>query len=128
MHPSKPLLCSSLLLILLASPADAIGSATPIAGGNADGRRVWSRQFGSGTDDVATGVATDGAGNVVVTGATDGSLDGTNRGESDAFLAKIAPDGTMVWLRQLGSGSRDGASSTAIDRHGNIVIAGLTFG
>jgi hypothetical protein len=128
MQPSKALLWSSVLLILLASPPDAIGSATPVAGSDADARLAWVRQSGTAANDVAYGCATDGEGNIAVAGATEGSLDGTNEGESDAFVAKIDPDGNTVWIRQLGSSARDVAAATAFDRDGNIVIAGGTSG
>jgi hypothetical protein len=128
MPSSNAFLSTCLLFVLFASPVDAGGVATPVAGLDVEERRVWSRQLGSAAADVATGAATDDTGSIVVAGATEGGLNGASQGESDAFLAKLASDGKTLWVRQFGSSSRDAASSTAVDRDGYIVVAGLTFG
>ena len=52
------------------------------------GTKVWTRQLGSTAADFANSVAIDSNNNVYITGSTAGSLDGTNAGDRDAFLAK----------------------------------------
>ena len=47
---------------------------------DAAGDILWKRQLGTAEQDYATGVATDAAGNAYLTGVTDGSLGGPNRG------------------------------------------------
>ncbi|MBI3811521.1 MAG: SBBP repeat-containing protein [Nitrospirae bacterium] len=61
---------------------------------DADGNKLWTRQFGTAGTDTATGVAIDGSGNIYVTGYTYGDLDGNaNAGLADLFLVKYDADG-----------------------------------
>lgn len=67
-------------------------TAPPLSG-------LWTRQFGSSSDDYAYGVALDGSGNIVVVGYTWGTLPGNgqtwaNPGWTrDAFVRKYDPSG-----------------------------------
>ena len=62
---------------------------------NSSGTKQWTKQFGTSSTDWANGVAIDSSGNIVVTGYTDGSLDGnSNSGGSDLFLLKFDSSGT----------------------------------
>jgi hypothetical protein len=91
--------------------------------------RLWTPQFGTASDDKATGVATDSAGNVYLAGATDGALDGqTNAGGFDAFLMKYDAAGTRQWTRQLGTAAHDYALGVATDNTANVYAAGYTGG
>ncbi|HRQ40087.1 MAG TPA: SBBP repeat-containing protein [Chloroflexota bacterium] len=58
-----------------------------------DGNTLWTRQFGTISEDIAYGVATDSNGNAAVTGHTYGDLFGPNAGSIDAFLRVFTPDG-----------------------------------
>ena len=51
-----------------------------------DGNHRWTRQFGTSSDDGSIGVAADADGNVYATGDTNGALEGSNAGGSDAFI------------------------------------------
>ena len=95
------------------------------------GEPLWTRQLGSAAPDVARGVSIDASGAVLLTGDTRGVLDGAREGtDADAFVAKLGPDGEILYTRQLGSqpGYDDIAVGVATDRDGNVVIAGRTFG
>lgn len=92
------------------------------------GSLLWDHRFGTPVEDVATGVATDGTGNVLVTGFTAGALDSESAGLSDAFVRKYATGGTLVWARQFGTSGMDQATGVAVDPHGNVLIAGVTSG
>ncbi len=94
-----------------------------------DGTELWTRQFGSPTDDYASGARVDRAGNVYVVGRTAGALPGqTNLGGQDAFVRKYGPDGTEVWTSQFGSASNDAALGGGVDRAGNVYVVGSTEG
>jgi len=54
---------------------------------NNDGRRLWTRQFGTSEWDAVSGVAADTTG-VYAAGSTDGDLRGTNKGGGDGFVRK----------------------------------------
>ena len=57
---------------------------------DASGNWVWTRQYGSTTDDVALGIAVHVAGTIFVAGETGGGLDGnTNVGGNDLFVLKF---------------------------------------
>jgi len=56
---------------------------------DAAGDLQWTRQLGTSSDDVSSGVSADGLGNVYISGFTSGSLDRANNGSPDAFLAKV---------------------------------------
>jgi chitodextrinase len=90
--------------------------------------KVWDKQFGTPQDDAAYGVAMDGSGNAYVTGYTAGSLDGTNAGGNDIFLARYDPSGTQLWKTQLGTFQDDSARAVVVDGSANAFIAGTTAG
>jgi len=101
------------------------------------GTEVWAWKAGSysgGNLDIATGVAADGAGNVLVTGtfhsplAAFGGGTFTNRGNSDIFLARLDSAGTLQWTRQAGGAGEDTASGVALAADGSAYVAGATGG
>lgn len=107
------------------------GSDVFIAKYNRGGAKLWNRQFGTSAEDVALGVATDGAGNIFVSGSTNSTLPGSpvaNAGSYDAFLAKFDSAGNQLWLRQLGSTGYDAAFAIALDSSGSAYIAGPAGG
>ena len=94
---------------------------------DAKGLTLWSKQFGTSADDQATGVAVDATGNVYVTGATSGALEGANAGSSDGFLRKLDASGTTLWTRQFGTLGPESPKSLVVDSSGNAYIAGSTY-
>ena len=110
--------------------------ASPNAGGrdafvvklDKRGAQVWVEQFGSGGDDEAESVTVDAAGNVYVTGHTYGSLEGSNAGNSDFFLARYSSSGDQAWMKQFGSAGHDEADSVTVDAAGDLYITGHTYG
>jgi Beta-propeller repeat len=100
---------------------------------DAAGNQLWVRQLGTASYDAASGVATDGDGNVYLTGRTYGSLGGANRGGSDAWVAKYDAAGHQLWVRQLGTADYtddgiDDAFGVATDGEGNLYLTGWTLG
>jgi len=93
-----------------------------------EGALRWTRQFGTTSTDQSFGVATDGNGNVYVTGRTLGALEGDSAGFSDAFVRSFGSDGTVRWTRQFGTSTDDEARSVAADASGNVYVAGATLG
>lgn len=88
----------------------------------------WIRQLGTSSDEGSYGVSADSLGNVYISGYTEGSLDGTNAGDNDAFIAKYTNDGSLVWTRQLGTSGRDLSLGVSADGLGNVYISGFTAG
>jgi hypothetical protein len=93
-----------------------------------DGTKQWTRQLGTGVNDVAYAVAADSSG-VYVTGSTGGDLDGnTSAGDDDLFLVKYDSDGVKQWTRQLGTGVADIGRGAAMAAGGGVYVAGHTYG
>jgi len=108
---------------------DSAGSADAFVRSYAsDGTLRWTRQFGTSSSDVATGVATDASGNVYAVGSTGGALEGDSAGGFDAFVRSFDGDGTVRWTRQFGTSGGDSASGVASDASGNVYVAGRTGG
>jgi hypothetical protein len=103
------------------SPSTAAG-AKPIV---SDGGPLKARDFGTALDDFGYGIAANATG-VYAVGQTAGSLDGVNKGASDAFLRKY--DGGAVWAQQFGTRSADSANKVAVDTAGNSYVVGQTSG
>ncbi len=90
-----------------------------------DGNVVWTRQFGSASEDFASGVAAT-SGGIYVAGDTRGVLPGeSSAGAEDAFVRKYDIDGNVVWTRQFGRRSYDSATGVRASPAG-IYVAGYT--
>jgi hypothetical protein len=48
----------------------------------------------------------------------------TSAGSSDIFILKILPNGTLGWLRSIGSNASDEANNIAVDTDGSCIIVG----
>jgi len=92
---------------------------------NAAGEQQWiARYNGPGNSyDGATALAVDGAGNVYVTGESEGS--GTS---SDYATIKYNTAGVQQWFARYDDpgNSNDGASALAVDGIGNVYVTGST--
>ena len=77
-------------------------------------------------------IAVDTVGSVYVTGeafdslvTTPGAYDPTHNGQGDAFVTKLASDGTLVYSTFLGSEATEQALGIDVDLHGNAYIVGI---
>lgn len=96
---------------------------------DSEGILIWSRQLGLTTAGTYFyEVAVDGLGNALVTGRTFSSLEGTNSGGSDAFVAKYSNAGALDYIWQFGTERNDIASGIAVDQLGILYVAGATSG
>jgi hypothetical protein len=94
-------------------------------------RTIGSKSFGSANTDMANAVATDGSGNVYVTGFFEGSANfggatltspfGT---DLDVFIAKYSSAGAHAWSKNFPNTGNDEGSSIAVDSSGNVALAG----
>lgn len=89
---------------------------------------------GSGNGfDAAAGVAVDAAGAAYVVGTTEAvdfptvnAIDGTRGGLQDAFVMKLAPDGTRLYATYLGGSSYDDGVGIAARADGVAYVVGNT--
>lgn len=125
-----PALPTQTSLFAVVSPlvSDLAGNAVGAAHTWSFDVRPWTRQLGTTSADSAKAVAIDAAGNVYVAGETAGAMDGLSAGGADLFLAKFAPTGALLWVRQLGSAGEETVSAVATDAAGAIYAAGSTTG
>lgn len=94
----------------------------------------FSAVLGGAGQEYVSAVAADRAGNSYVAGVTfspdfpvtPGAVQTTFGGTSDAFVAKLGPDGKVLWSTFLGGILDDGATGIALDAAGNVLVSGWT--
>jgi len=93
----------------------------------------WSTYVGGGpSGDSGVDVAIDASGNIWTVGHTGspawavGGVDTSHNGGSDAFVAKVSPEGDILWSTYLGGGGNDYARSVAVNADGSAYVVGYT--
>ncbi|MFA5865354.1 MAG: SBBP repeat-containing protein [Phycisphaerae bacterium] len=93
----------------------------------------WAKSFGSADGDKIYSVASDGLGNIYVTGKFSGTVDfdpgpenvlRTSAGKSDVFLSKFSSSGEFLWVRIMGGNDNDIGNAVAADGSGNAYVVG----
>jgi hypothetical protein len=86
--------------------------------------------IGGGLRDTVLDTVVDRAGNIYLTGAFGGAMNlGSGatliaEGPFDAFVAKLRPDGTLVWATRAGGANGDVGGAIAVDEGGNVYVSG----
>jgi uncharacterized protein (TIGR03437 family) len=103
---------------------------------------IWLTYLGGQQDDVASGIALDGSGNIYVTGMTNSTNFPTRNAQNatylgargnilnpmgDAFLTKLNSSGTIVYSTYFGGTGDDWGMAVAVDSSGNAYITGATL-
>jgi hypothetical protein len=125
----------------LRGPTDFGGGSLSWAGGRdiflarfgATGIHQWSICFGDGSDQSGSQVATDGSGNILITGWSEGAVDFgggplPNIGGKDMFLAKFDTAGKYLWAQSFGSKFDQVGNAIATDGADNVVVTGFFEG
>jgi hypothetical protein len=123
------------------------GAAQTVYGGNGDAivakfnpvlsgaaSLVYSTYLGGSQSEIGADVAVDSQGNAYAVGQTFSSdfpvispLQGAKHGTSDVFLTEVNPRGSAFLLSTFLGGSADQlADNVAVDRGGNVYVAGWT--
>ncbi|HET7746423.1 MAG TPA: SBBP repeat-containing protein, partial [Vicinamibacteria bacterium] len=91
----------------------------------------WPQRFGGSSDETATAVARDSAGNVYTAGYFQGQatfgptvLTSTSPGQFDIFVAMMSKNGDWVWAVRAGGTLTDRAEGVAVDPNGNVYVSG----
>lgn len=131
--------------------ASAIAYQTTYGGGNydgyfvkfnPDGSRGFATYYGAAGVEFVNGIACDKLGNIVIVGTTS-SYSGLAYGtphqavnasqllisvyDYDAFMAKFAPNGSIIWGTYLGGLYSDEAYNVVIDKSNDIYLSGITL-
>ena len=100
-----------------------------------NGSALWATRIGGTNDDRGEGVTSDSFGNVYVTGSylstvvsfynADGSKSiDVSSSNTDIFLAKYNPSGTVVWATRIGGAGTDAGQGVTSDNFGNVYTTG----
>jgi hypothetical protein len=96
-----------------------------------NGTKVWTKLIGEDHEDPWNALTTGLDGSIYVAGrVTKLNLNGqTNSGpgSADAYIVKLAPDGSTVWTRLLGSDGWDDAMALTTGLDGSIYVAGYSY-
>lgn len=94
-----------------------------------DGALQWNLFLGSAWNDYGNAVCLDRDGNVIVYGDSESSwgnpLNPKSEGR-DLFVAKLNPDGGLLWNTFLGGNGDDIGLQMAVDEGGNIFLTGTS--
>jgi hypothetical protein len=95
----------------------------------ADGTLAWADVFGGPGNDAIRALASDGRGNIFITGSFQGDLtigaeNLTSAGDRDVFIAELETDGKPVWARSVGGIETDNGYGIATDGHGGVYVTG----
>jgi hypothetical protein len=100
---------------------------------DANGVLQWAKKEGGSNEDEGIGIATDGSGNVYVTGLFTSSsinfegfiITNAGSGNGDIFVVKYDPSGTVLWAKSAGGSGDDWGNSITTDGSGNVYVTGL---
>ncbi len=102
---------------------------------NSNGVRQWATYYGGDLSEVAYSCATDGLGNVYLSGNTSSTIgiaSGGHQntmggmGSSDAFLVKFDGNGVRQWGTYYGGAQEDQSFCCTTNAAGNVFLAGYT--
>lgn len=105
---------------------------------NTDGQRIWSTYYTGNAGEAILALSTDFSGNIFLGGttnstagiATTGAFRDTfvyTNGQYNAFLAKFNNAGQRIWATYYGGERGAVINDIAVDRLGNVYIAGTTI-
>jgi hypothetical protein len=105
---------------------------------NRQGNLAWLARFAGAGDDEALGLAVDKFGYTYITGYFTGTMNVftltpspttlVSAGGTDMFVAKIHPNGQLVWAFRMGSTGNDRAEGIDIAPDNNFYVAGSFIG
>lgn len=87
-----------------------------------NGDTVWTKTYGGMDWDFAYHADTTSDGNIVIVGETSSF----GAGNKDAYVIKIDPNGTVLWMQTIGGMDDDMAAWIFEDRDFNLIVAGST--
>lgn len=135
--PTVAPLSLTLLAIVLAGCPNPTNPLGPPVGRPPTTQSGIALAIGGPGTDVVRGVATDGSGNIYVTGEFTGTVNFapggaaqtlTSLGGTDLFLARYTPTGNLTWVVRIGDAGDEAVAGIGLDIIGNVVIGGSFVG
>jgi hypothetical protein len=98
---------------------------------NAGGELLFATYMGGSGSDAPDGIAVDRSGNIVIGGDTSSAdyplvrpYQSENRGGTDLFVTRFAPDGSVAFSTYIGSTASDAGHAITFDANGNAWFTG----
>jgi hypothetical protein len=115
------------------------GNSMFLAKYDRDGRALWALQAQRvpwrPNESYRGDLAVDASGHVYLTGSFDYTLTlgdlqfwGHGWNDADGFIAKIAPTGRVLWVREISGANNQAGTSVACDADGQVCVAGEAGG
>jgi hypothetical protein len=92
-----------------------------------DGNQQWATQWGPPPLGRFVAIAADTLGSAYVAG-TISSVTDLGRHHEDAVITKLSAGGEILWTRHFGTHWAELLNAIAVDRQGNVLVAGYTQG
>lgn len=93
------------------------------------GQLRWTAQIASSKTDYISGLSVDRDDTLWISGYTFGVLPSqTSPGRTDGFVARFAPNGQRIWLRQFGTPEIDKLTGISVSTQGIATVVGNTEG
>jgi hypothetical protein len=102
-----------------------------VASYDANGNQNWIQQIPTLATNQANAVSVDASGNIYIGGSVSGGVVGagqTSQGGSDAYLAELNSQGTIVAENQFGTTGSDQVSATAVGSDGSLYVVSTQNG
>lgn len=96
----------------------------------ASGNLIWEKTFGGNYSDRAFDLAIGPDQNIVITGQFFGTVSfdavtlSSSGNSKDIFLAKLDPQGNVIWARSEGGNMAENAYGVTVDSQNNVVLTG----
>ena len=98
------------------------------------GSFLWGTYYGGESTDIANGISADANGDVYIIGsalsttgiASAGAYQTINKGNQDAFIAKLTSAGSLVWGTYYGASGKDAGQGIDAGADSNVYIIGTT--
>ncbi len=88
------------------------------------GNLLWEKSYGGNNFDIGNTIRKTNDGNFIIGGNTRSADFITNKGQNDAWLLKITPNGTVLWQKTIGGTDIDICYDVIETREGSIIGIG----
>jgi hypothetical protein len=89
-----------------------------------DGNTLWLKTYGSSGNDQGMDISTTSDGNFIITGCSNSS---STHGALDMYLAKIDPDGGVIWEKWIGGSATEISNCVKQATDGGYIVMGMTM-